>query len=61
VHPFRHAGPAPQPLRIGAAERFRVPAAAADRAGAVPRSNRSEAETAVLLALTQVPAVGQLA
>ena len=36
AHPRPSAGPAPQPLRIGAAaDLLRVPAAAADRAGAV--------------------------
>ena len=35
------------------ADRLRVPAAAAGRAGAVQRSNRSAAETAALLALMQ--------
>jgi hypothetical protein len=39
----------PQPLRTGpAADLLRVPAAAAGRAGAVPRANRTDAETAAL-------------
>ena len=52
AHPRPHAGPVAVPLRIGAvAELLPVPSAAADRAGAVPRPNRSAAETATLLAL----------
>jgi len=40
AHPRQHAGLAPQPLQIGAVgERSSVPAAAADRASDVPRSN----------------------
>ena len=51
AHPRPPAGPSPQSIRIGtAADLLRVPAAAADRDGAVPRSNSSAAKTAALRA-----------
>jgi hypothetical protein len=60
AHPRPPAGPAPQLLRIGAAaDLLRIPAAAADRAGAVPRSNRADADTATLL--MHGPAAGPIA
>ena len=49
--PRQHAGPVP--LLRGIGELLRVPAAAADLAGAVQRSNRSDAETAAQLALAR--------
>ena len=49
-------------LRTGAAaDLLRVPAAAADRAGAGPRSNRPDAEKAAMLAPVQGPAAGLVA
>ena len=47
AHPRPHAGSAPTPFRIGAAlDLLRVPAAAADLAGAVQRSHRPAAGAA---------------